>query len=111
MSGVDPDDPWPEVPGWRRVAGSDQRVGRLCLGVDPPLFDVATFHCQQAAEKLLKGFQVRAGTDFRLVTALPIIRNSMVQAPTGPGLCTALRPEVKLRDDATIRLSGASPRT
>jgi galactonate dehydratase len=46
-----------------------------------------------------------------LVTELPVIRNGMVQAPTGPGLCTALRPEVKLRDDATIRLSGASPRT
>jgi galactonate dehydratase len=46
-----------------------------------------------------------------LVTALPVINNGMVQAPTGPGLCTALRPEVKLREDATIRLSGASPRT
>jgi galactonate dehydratase len=46
-----------------------------------------------------------------LVTTLPVIRNGMVQAPTGPGLCTSLRPEIKLRDDATIRLSGASPRT
>ncbi len=41
-----------------------------------------------------------------LVTDLPIIRNGMVQAPTGVGLCTSLRPEIKLRDDATIRLSG-----
>jgi len=41
-----------------------------------------------------------------LVTDLPVIRNGMVQAPTGVGLCTSLRPEVKLRDDATIRLSG-----
>jgi L-alanine-DL-glutamate epimerase-like enolase superfamily enzyme len=43
-----------------------------------------------------------------LVTALPVIQNGMVQAPAGSGLCTALRPEVKLRDDATVRLSGAS---
>ena len=44
-----------------------------------------------------------------LVTALPAIRNGMVQAPTGTGLCTSLRPEVKLRDDATVRVSGVSP--
>jgi galactonate dehydratase len=42
---------------------------------------------------------------------LPVIKNGMVQAPFGRGLCTALRPEVKLRDDATIRISGASPRS
>jgi L-alanine-DL-glutamate epimerase-like enolase superfamily enzyme len=45
-----------------------------------------------------------------LVTALPVIQNGMVQAPTGAGLCTALRPEVKRRDDATVRVSGASLR-
>ncbi len=43
-----------------------------------------------------------------LVTAVPVIRNGMVQAPTGAGLCTSLRPEVKLRDDATVRVSGVS---
>jgi galactonate dehydratase len=43
-----------------------------------------------------------------LVTGLPVIRNGMVQAPTGVGLCTSLRPEVKQRDDATIRTSGVS---
>src|SRR5277367_2310958 len=44
-----------------------------------------------------------------LVTALPVIRHGMVQAPSGAGLCTSLRPEVKLRDDATVRLSGTAP--
>jgi len=42
-----------------------------------------------------------------LVTDLPIIRNGMVQAPTGVGLCTSLHPDVKNREDATIRFSGA----
>ncbi|MEO9189181.1 MAG: mandelate racemase/muconate lactonizing enzyme family protein, partial [Acetobacteraceae bacterium] len=46
-----------------------------------------------------------------LVTELPVIRNGMVRAPAGHGLCTSLRPEVKLRDDATIRVSGTSLRT
>jgi len=43
-----------------------------------------------------------------LVTALPVIQNGMVQAPTSAGLGTALRPEVKRRDDATVKVSGAS---
>ena len=41
-----------------------------------------------------------------LVTDLPEIRAGMVQAPTGAGLCTALHPEVKRREDAVIRESG-----
>lgn len=32
--------------------------------MNPPLLDVAAFHCQQAAEKLLKGFLVHASVDF-----------------------------------------------
>jgi len=43
-----------------------------------------------------------------LVTDLPVIRNGMVQAPEGVGLCTSLRPEVKARPDATIRVAGVS---
>jgi L-alanine-DL-glutamate epimerase-like enolase superfamily enzyme len=38
-----------------------------------------------------------------LVTALPVIENGMVAAPEGPGLGTALRPEVFERADAHIR--------
>ena len=38
-----------------------------------------------------------------LVTALPVIENGMVAAPEGPGLGTALRPEVFERPDAHIR--------
>jgi L-alanine-DL-glutamate epimerase-like enolase superfamily enzyme len=38
-----------------------------------------------------------------LVTTLPVIENGMVAAPAGPGLGTALRPEVFERADAHIR--------
>ena len=38
-----------------------------------------------------------------LVTALPVVENGMVSAPEGPGLGTALRPEVFERGDAHIR--------
>ncbi len=43
-----------------------------------------------------------------LVTALPVIRNGIVQAPTGPGLGTALDPGVRDRADAVVRTSGAA---
>lgn len=38
-----------------------------------------------------------------LVTELPVIENGMVSAPAGPGLGTALRPEVFERADARLR--------
>ena len=40
-----------------------------------------------------------------LVTMLPVITGGMVQAPTAPGLGTALKPEVKRRSDAVVRES------
>ncbi len=41
-----------------------------------------------------------------LVTELPDIRGGLVQAPTAPGLGTALNPAVRTRADAVIRVSG-----
>lgn len=38
-----------------------------------------------------------------LVTDLPVITSGLVQAPTAPGLGTALKPEVKARPDAIVR--------
>ena len=43
-----------------------------------------------------------------LVTELPVLRNGMAQAPTAPGLGTALLPEARRRKDAIVRESGKS---
>jgi HEPN domain-containing protein len=43
----------------------DKRAAAACLALDPPLLEVAAFHCQQAAEKLLKAFLVSAQQRFR----------------------------------------------
>jgi L-alanine-DL-glutamate epimerase-like enolase superfamily enzyme len=40
-----------------------------------------------------------------LVTALPVVQHGIVQAPTAPGLGTALRPEVKAGASAIVRES------
>ncbi|MDR3530100.1 MAG: HEPN domain-containing protein [Rhodopila sp.] len=85
-------DPWPDVLEWLHVAESDQRVVRLCLTADPPLRDAATFHCQQAAEKLLKGFLVQAGVHVRKTHDLDALAELVLHRfPTLDALLTPLR--------------------
>jgi HEPN domain-containing protein len=64
MSEPDPAELWQEVLGWLRVADNDRRIAQLCLDATPPAWEGAAYHCQQAAEKLLKGCLVHAVADF-----------------------------------------------
>jgi len=64
MSDPDPIDVWSEVEQWLAHADSDRRTATVCLAADPPLLDAASFHCQQAAEKLLKGAFGLGGDSF-----------------------------------------------
>ncbi len=41
-----------------------------------------------------------------LVTELPVVKNGMVLAPQGAGLGTQLHPDVKQREDVSVRTSG-----
>ncbi|MBS0452444.1 MAG: mandelate racemase/muconate lactonizing enzyme family protein [Proteobacteria bacterium] len=43
-----------------------------------------------------------------LVTELPVIRNGLVLAPQGAGLGTKLHPDVKKREDVSMRTSGTT---
>jgi uncharacterized protein len=61
MKAPDPNARWNAVERWLRVAERDRRSVLACLAADPPLYDSAAFHCQQAVEKLLKGFLTLAG--------------------------------------------------
>ena len=45
-----------EVREWLRKADHDRRMAVAGLGAVPPITDGAAFHCQQAAEKLLKAY-------------------------------------------------------
>ena len=56
---------WEVVEEWIASADADRRAIVACLASDPPIVTVVAFHCQQAAEKLLKGFLVLAGQRFR----------------------------------------------
>jgi HEPN domain-containing protein len=46
------------VQNWLHKASHDLAADRLLGTSDPPLFDVAMYHCRQAAEKALKGYLV-----------------------------------------------------
>ena len=61
MNTPDPRVRWQAVDDWLAVANEDRRVAVLCLAADPPLRGVTAFHCQQAVEKLFKGFLTLAG--------------------------------------------------
>jgi uncharacterized protein len=61
MRAVDPHTRWKVVERWLRVAERDRETVLACMAGDPPLYDSAAFHCQQAVEKLLKGFLTLAG--------------------------------------------------
>lgn len=61
MKAPDPRARWQAVERWLRVAERDRKMVLACMASDPPLYDGAAFHCQQAVEKLLKGFLTLAG--------------------------------------------------
>ena len=54
-----PDDP--EVHDWLQKVAEDYRVAEVLAASAEPLDDAICFHCQQAAEKLLKALLVAAG--------------------------------------------------
>ena len=61
MKAPDPQARWQAVERWLRVAERDRNTVLACMAGDSPLYDSAAFHCQQAVEKLLKGFLTLAG--------------------------------------------------
>lgn len=54
-----------ETRAWFVKASNDIRAAEALSAVSPPLLDEAVFHCQQAAEKTLKGFLTWNGRTFR----------------------------------------------
>ena len=77
-----------------------------CTG---PVTLIAGLHLALHAPSAIFQEVVRAtlATWYRdLVSVLPTIKGGMVLAPTAPGLGTVLNPDVRRRDDATVRESG-----
>jgi HEPN domain-containing protein len=56
MKAPDPRARWKAVNAWIHAAEADRKAADTCIAVGPSLRGVVAFHCQQAVEKLLKGF-------------------------------------------------------
>jgi HEPN domain-containing protein len=59
-----------ETRGWLAKAQSDLRAAEHEFRAAPPLLDDIVFHCQQAAEKAMKGFLTWHGCPFRKTHSL-----------------------------------------
>ena len=94
MSGVNPAKQQGEAKAWLAKADEDLRAIRLCLDARPPVLGVAAYHCQQAAEKLIKGLLVLAAIPFRKTHDLDEL--SEAAAPIYPDL-RALLDHVRVR--------------
>jgi HEPN domain-containing protein/predicted nucleotidyltransferase len=70
MKAVDPAARWEAVERWLGVADADRKAVAFCMAAEPPLRSIAAFHCQQAVEKLLKGFLTLAGKRSRKTHSL-----------------------------------------
>jgi HEPN domain-containing protein len=81
MSGSNQDDAaqWEEARRWFAIAEQDLRVVRLCLQARPPASAAAAYHCQQSAEKLIKGLLVAAAVPFRKVHDLDELADQAVR--------------------------------
>src|SRR5438105_13724459 len=79
MKAPDPRARWEAVDDWLAVAEMDKRGAEVLLAADPPALGLAAFHCQQAAEKLLKGFLTLAGKRGRKTHSLEEL-GSLAQA-------------------------------
>jgi len=84
-----------ETRGWMVKAGHDLRAAETLAATLPPLNDEAVFHCQQAAEKSIKGFLAWHGQTFRKTHNLE---------ETGEQ-CLAIDPSLRVTIDRAVPLS------
>ena len=58
------DAPVPGAKAWMVKAWRDLETARRAAGGVPPFYDVAVYHCQQAAEKAVKAFLVHHAREY-----------------------------------------------
>ncbi|MBN1661099.1 MAG: HEPN domain-containing protein [Anaerolineae bacterium] len=85
---------WPVI-GWFEKANHDLRAAHILIADPEPLTDVICFHCQQAAEKVLKGFLAFHGVEFARVHDMRYLAN----------LCLAIEPAFHDVEQAIVTLN------
>lgn len=82
-----------EAARWLAIALEDARVAGARLRLDPPAPGMAAYHCQQTAEKILKGFLIAAGAEFALTHDLDRLASTAeLHYPDAGAQFDAIRP-------------------
>jgi HEPN domain-containing protein len=84
-----------ETKAWFKRASADLRAARHVLLAQPPLLEDLLFHCQQAAEKSLKGFLAWNSRPFRKTHSLEELGE----------LCLAIDPSLRPIIDPVVPLT------
>ena len=71
---------WSEARRWIAIADQDLRAVAICLRAEPPAMETAAYHCQQAAEKLLKALLVAAARPTRKTHDLEELAGEVAEA-------------------------------
>ncbi|MBA4158335.1 MAG: HEPN domain-containing protein [Gemmatimonadetes bacterium] len=96
---------------WFDIAEGDLRSAKLLLEADPPEIRSATFHCQQAAEKYLKGFLVVHGEEPPKIHILEVLLERAEQHdPSLPNLLGDASVLTTFAVEPRYPLGGTSPR-
>lgn len=104
-----------ETRSWLRKASEDVRAAEVARGAEPPLRDAAVFHCQQAAEKAIKGFLTLHARPFRKTHSIEEIGECVAKSPSGRNEAKsaftssgAFRCHSQIRDEASGGMQHAS---
>lgn len=62
-----------ETKAWMSKAWRDLETARRAVAGQPPFYDVAVYHCQQAAEKAVKAFLVRHGQPYEKTQDIEVL--------------------------------------
>jgi len=84
-----------EVRAWLERVAEDLRACKADMATDPPILRDALFHCQQAAEKAMKGFLTAHDRPFRKTHELDVL------ATTCEEIDPSLRPVLDPARDLT----------
>ena len=71
------------VQSWLTKAQHDLASARVLAASSPPLLDTAIYHCQQAAEKAVKGFLVFHDQEFERVHDIEVLIQAAVPYKAG----------------------------
>jgi len=73
------DAPQPEAKAWLVKAWRDLETARRAATGEPPFYDVAVYHCQQAAEKAVKAFLVHHGKAYEKTHDIEVLVDSAAE--------------------------------